>query len=94
MYLRNGDLKAELLNRGFKWFDTGTNDSLLAANNFVQFEQNELDTIIACLEQIGYQNGWLDKDALLARADLLRKNNYGAYLKRLAEEEKTFKIRK
>ncbi len=94
MYLRNGDLKAELLNRGFKWFDTGTTDSLLAANNFVQFEQNELDTIIACLEQIGYQNGWLDKDALLARADLLRKNNYGAYLKRIAEEEKTFKIRK
>jgi len=94
MYLKNGDLKAELLNRGFKWFDTGTHDSLLAANNFVQFEQNQLDTVIACLEQIGYQNGWLDKEALLARAELLRKNNYGAYLKRLAEEEKTFKIRK
>ena len=94
MYLRNGDLKAELLNRGFKWFDTGTFGSLLEAQTFVRFEQESVDTIIACLEQIGYQNGWLDKEALLARADLLRKNTYGAYLKRLAEEEKTFKIRK
>lgn len=92
MYLKEGNLKAELLDRGYSWFDTGTHKSLLEAANFVCFEQEHVDTIIACLEQIGYQNGWLSKEQVLARAELMKKNDYGKYLSSLVEEKEQPKI--
>lgn len=91
MYLKEGNLKAELLNRGFKWFDTGTFKSLNEATNFIAFEQENIDSIIACLEQIAYQNEWLSKEKLLERAELLHKNSYGKHLAKIIEEEKVLK---
>ena len=91
MYLKEGNLKAELLNRGFKWFDTGTHDSLFEASMFIKYEQENIDSIIACLEQIGYQNGWLSREDLEKSAEVLKKTKYGQHLYSILEEEKVLK---
>ncbi len=79
-YLERGDLKVEVLTRGFAWLDTGTTESLLEASMFVQTIQHQQGLQVACLEEIGLNNGWLDKDALLKGAGDLKKNAYGQYL--------------
>ncbi|QCR37566.1 glucose-1-phosphate thymidylyltransferase RfbA [Nissabacter sp. SGAir0207] len=80
MYLDRGELNVELLGRGFAWLDTGTHESLMEASSFVQVVEKRQGFKIACLEEIGWRNGWLD-DATLARAgQALGKTGYGQYL--------------
>jgi len=82
-YLNRGELKVELLGRGFAWLDTGTHDSLLAAGQFVQTIEERQGYKIACLEEIAYANKWISKEKLLEAAEKLKKTNYGQYLKEL-----------
>jgi glucose-1-phosphate thymidylyltransferase len=85
IYMESGALHVELLSRGFAWFDTGTHDSLLEASNFVQVVQKRQGIQVACLEEIAYLNGFIDREQLIARGNLFAKNGYGRYLLRLAE---------
>lgn len=87
-YLERGDLSVELLGRGFAWLDTGTHESLLEAGMFVQTVEHRQGLKIACLEEIGFHNGWLSREALLEQGNKLAKTGYGQYLLRLAEEHK------
>jgi len=82
-YLDRGELKVELLGRGFAWLDTGTHDSLLAAGHFVQTIEERQGYKIACLEEIAYAHGWISKEKLLDAAKKFKKTNYGQYLKAL-----------
>lgn len=86
-YLKRGDLKVEVLGRGFAWLDTGTHESLIDAAQFVQTVQQRQGYQIACLEEISYLNGWIDRTQLLERAKLLSKTSYGRYLKDTAGKE-------
>jgi len=86
-YLRRDKLKVELLGRGFAWLDTGTHDSLIDAGQFVQTIEHRQGYKIACLEEIAYNNGWIDKVKVLEIAEPLSKNGYGQYLKKLVENE-------
>jgi len=86
-YLKRNQLKVELLGRGFTWLDTGTHDSLLEAGNFVQTIEHRQGYKIACLEEIAYNNGWIDKNKVLELAKVLIKNGYGKYLKKLVEND-------
>lgn len=88
LYLQQGDLKAELLGDGFTWFDTGTFDSQVDAANMIRTIETNKDKIICCPEQIAYYRGWVTKEQLQARADLLKKNTYGQYLQKVIEETK------
>lgn len=85
-YLQRGDLQVALLGRGFAWLDTGTHDSLMEARHYVQTIETRQGLKIACLEEIGYRNGWLSKQQLRDNAAALKKTSYGQYLLRLAEE--------
>ncbi len=82
-YLKRGDLQVELLGRGFAWLDTGTHDSLIEAGLFVQTIEHRQGYKIACLEEIAYNNGWIDREKVLEIAEPLSKNSYGQYLKDL-----------
>ena len=86
-YLKQGKLKVELLGRGFAWLDTGTHDSLLEASSFVQTIEHRQGYKIACLEEIAYNNGWINKDKVLEIAKPLTKNGYGKYLIKLVEND-------
>ena len=86
-YLKKGKLKVELLGRGFAWLDTGTHDSLIEAGQFVQTIEHRQGYKIACLEEIAYRNGWIDKEKILEIAKPLSKNGYGQYLYDLVREE-------
>jgi glucose-1-phosphate thymidylyltransferase len=85
-YLRGGDLHVELLGRGVAWLDTGTNESLLQASNFVETIQERQGLKIACLEEIAFRQGYIDRDELARRGEQMCNSSYGAYLLRLAEE--------
>ena len=85
-YLKRGDLRVELLGRGFAWLDTGTHDSLMEAGSFVQTIEKRQGLKVACLEEIGYRNGWLSRERLLQEAEALKKTGYGQYLLQLAQE--------
>jgi glucose-1-phosphate thymidylyltransferase len=86
-YLARGDLHVELLGRGFAWLDTGTHESLLEAGMFVQAVEHRQGLKIACLEEIGYHNGWLPRDELTIEGQALGRTGYGQFLLRLVEEE-------
>jgi len=86
-YLKRDKLKVELLRRGFAWLDTGTHDSLLTAGQFVQTIEHRQGYKIACLEEIAYNNKWIDKEKVLEIAEPLSKNGYGQYLKKLVEND-------
>jgi glucose-1-phosphate thymidylyltransferase len=86
-YLRRGELKVELFGRGMAWLDTGTHDSLLDAANFIATIQRRQGLYVACLEEIAYSNGLIDRECLLARAEKLKKTEYGAYLFHVAGRE-------
>ena len=88
MYLKEGNLKAEILGDGFTWFDTGTFDSELDAANMIRTIENNTDRIICCPEQIAYKEKWITKEQLEQRAKVLKKNNYGKYLQRLVDNGK------
>ena len=84
-YLERGDLNVELLGRGFAWLDTGTFDSLHDAAGFIETLEKRQGLKIACLEEIAYRMGFIGEEQLLAEAENLRKNSYGAYLKKLVK---------
>ena len=79
-YLKRGDLKVEILGRGFAWLDTGTHDSLLDASMFVQTIEHRQGFKIACLEEIAYTNKWINDKQILEIAEPLKKTGYGQYL--------------
>ena len=85
-YLERGDLRVELLGRGFAWFDTGTHDSLLEASAFVRTIEKRQNQRVAVPEEIAFLNGWISRDELAELGHKLRKNGYGEYLLRLAGE--------
>ncbi len=80
IYLDQGDLNVELLGQGFTWLDTGTHESLVDATNFVKTVETHQHRKIACLEEIAYLNGWIDRDEVMKFAKLLKNNQYGQYL--------------
>jgi glucose-1-phosphate thymidylyltransferase len=86
-YLRAGDLHVEVLTRGFAWLDTGTHDSLLQASNFIQTLQDRQGLHVACLEEIAYKMGFLDRAAISRLADRMGKSSYADYLRRVLDEE-------
>ena len=86
MYLERSGLNVELLGRGFAWLDTGTHDSLLEASQFVQTVEHRQGLKIACLEEISFNNGWINSDQLLERANFFKKTGYGQYLLKLHKE--------
>ncbi|TBV15703.1 glucose-1-phosphate thymidylyltransferase RfbA [Stutzerimonas kirkiae] len=86
-YLARGDLHVERFGRGFAWLDTGTHDSLLEASQYVQTIEHRQGLKVACLEEIAYQNGWIDHAQLLDHAKALGKTGYGQYLFKLAGEK-------
>lgn len=85
-YLDLDRLSAELMGRGFAWLDTGTHDSLLEASEFIATIEKRQGLKIACIEEIAYRQGYINKDQLLQLADPLRKNTYGLYLRRIINE--------
>ena len=85
-YLEQGDLKVELMGRGFAWLDTGTHESLLDASNFIQTIETRQGLKVACIEEIAYEMGYISKEELINLAQPLLKNQYGQYLLRRAEE--------
>ena len=78
-YLKQNRLKAQGLGRGFAWLDTGTHDNLLEAGNFVQTIELRQGYKIACIEEIAFNNGWIDEEMLLDRASILDKSGYGSF---------------
>ena len=80
-YLENNALNVELLGQGFTWLDTGTHESLVDATNFVKTVETHQHRKIACLEEIAYLNGWISKEDVLEVYEVLKKNQYGQYLK-------------
>jgi glucose-1-phosphate thymidylyltransferase len=85
-YLRRGELRMEVLGRGFAWLDTGTYDSLQDAASFVATLEKRTGLQVACPEEIAFRAGWIDRDALRACARAMGTNPYGDYLARLASE--------
>lgn len=85
-YLRRGQLKVEVLGRGYAWLDAGTHESLLQAGTFVQAIQDRQGTMISCIEEIAYRRRFINKEQFLAQANRYSKNDYGQYLLRLADE--------
>ena len=81
IYLENGELEVELLGQGFTWLDTGTHESLMDAGNFVRTVETHQHRKIACLEEIAYLNGWISKEKVMESYEILKKNQYGKYLK-------------
>lgn len=81
IYLENGELEVTLLGQGFTWLDTGTHESLVEATNFVKTIETHQHRKIACLEEIAWLNGWITKEQVLETYEVLKKNQYGQYLK-------------
>lgn len=87
LYLQDGNLKAALLGEGYTWFDTGTFSSLLEASNMIRTIEESRDRVICSPEIIGYRKGWLSKEKMQERANLISKNTYGQNLKRIVEKD-------
>lgn len=87
-FLKDGELKVQVLGRGFAWLDTGTHDSLADASNFVETIERRQGLKIACLEGIAYRNGWITEDKMRELAKPMLKNQYGQYLLRVIDEMK------
>ncbi|MBC3364818.1 glucose-1-phosphate thymidylyltransferase RfbA [Pseudomonas sp. SWRI154] len=85
-YLQRGDLHVERFGRGFAWLDTGTHDSLLEASQYVQTIEHRQGLKVACLEEIAYQQGWVNREHVLERANYFGKTGYGQYLFKIAGE--------
>jgi len=85
-YLKGKNLRVQLMGRGYAWLDTGTHESLLEASNFIQTIENRQGLKVACIEEIAYEMGYITKEQLLQLAEPLKKNQYGQYLIRRANE--------
>ena len=85
-YLNEQRLRVKLMGRGYAWLDTGTHESLLEASNFIQTIEHRQGLKVACLEEIAYEMGYITKEQLLELAEPLKKNQYGQYLIRRAQE--------
>jgi glucose-1-phosphate thymidylyltransferase len=85
-YMKNGKLRVRVLGRGFAWLDTGTHESLVNATLFIKTIEDRQDLKIACIEEIAFKNGWIDREQLKHLALPLQKSGYGNYLLRVAEE--------
>lgn len=86
MYLKEERLKVELMGRGYAWLDTGTHESLLEASSFIQTIENRQSLKVACIEEIAYEMGYISKEQLLELAEPLKKNQYGQYLIKRANQ--------
>jgi glucose-1-phosphate thymidylyltransferase len=86
-YLRRGELRVELMGRGYAWLDTGTHESLAQASAFIQIIEERQGLKVACVEEIAYRMGYIDGAQLLKLAEPMRKNEYGQYLIRLYEQK-------
>ena len=86
-YLRAGQLDVKLMGRGYAWLDTGTHDAMLEAANFIATIEKRQSLKVACLEEIAYRMGYIDKNQLVTLAQPLKKNDYGQYLLRLADQD-------
>ena len=84
-YLQKGELEVTTLDRGFAWLDTGTFDSMVEASEFVRIIQHRQNRQIACLEEIAWEQGWIDDSALRAAGQAMASNSYGQYLLRLGQ---------
>ena len=91
-YLEDQNLRINLLGRGYAWLDTGTHESLLAASNFIQAVEHRQGLKVACLEEIAFIKGYISKNQLLELAEPLKKNAYGEYLIRIANQKKMHEI--
>ncbi|MCQ2361145.1 MAG: glucose-1-phosphate thymidylyltransferase RfbA [Paludibacteraceae bacterium] len=87
LYLAEGRLNVKVIGRGVAWLDTGTHDSLLEASNFIATIQGRQGLQVACLEEIAYKYGYIDRTHLLSLAEPLKKNGYGQYLIKIANEK-------
>ena len=86
MYLSEERLTVELMGRGYAWLDTGTHESLLEASNFIEIIERRQGLKVACIEEIAFAQGYINKEQLMDLAQPLAKNQYGQYLLRRAEE--------
>lgn len=87
IYLKNDDLSVTLLGDGFTWLDTGTHESLVDATNFVKTIEDHQHRKVACLEEIAFENGWIDRKQLEEIYEIYKKNQYGAYLKKIMDRK-------
>lgn len=85
-YLERGELRVEMMGRGYAWLDTGTPDSLLEAGEFVRALEKRQGFRIACPEEVAFMSGWISREELIAQAQKLAKSDYGRYLMRVADE--------
>ena len=85
-YLEKGLLNVEIMGRGFAWLDTGTHESLLEASLFIETIEKRQNLKVACLEEIAYRMGYISREQLVELAQPLKKNGYGQYMLRLAEQ--------
>jgi glucose-1-phosphate thymidylyltransferase len=88
-YLRRGNLRVELLGKGFAWLDTGTHKSLLDASNFVETIQTRQGLCIGCIEAVAYRKGFINREQFLKLAEPFMKTEYGRYLLQVADESLT-----
>ncbi len=94
IYLENGELDVTLLGQGFTWLDTGTHESLVEATNFVKTVETHQHRKIACLEEIAYLNGWISREKVMEVYEILKKNQYGKYLKDVLDGKYVDKLRR
>ncbi|GAB6676597.1 glucose-1-phosphate thymidylyltransferase RfbA [Bacillus cereus] len=88
VYLQSQELHVEILGRGFSWLDSGTHESLLEASQFIETIEKRQSLKVACLEEIAFRKGYISREQLLELAEPMKKNQYGQYLIRLAEQSK------
>lgn len=88
MYLEDDILKAQLLGEGYTWYDTGTPDSMLDAANMIQAIEEQGNRVICCPEKIAYDHNWMSNEKLEEKAELMKKNNYGKYLRKVLDIRK------
>lgn len=84
-FLKDGELKVQVFDRGFAWLDTGTHDSLAEASTYIEVLEKRTGLKVACLEEIAYRQGWISRDKIIEIAQPMAKNQYGQYLMRIVE---------